>query len=68
VPWEAACLPQAMVAKFMLKRRGYASTLHLGVARDRAGALIAHAWLDGGGMTVVGGAAKAGFTAVGRFG
>lgn len=67
VPWNAVCLPQAMAAKCMLARRGFTSTLHLGVKKS-AGALIAHAWLDAGGMTVVGGAAKAGFTSLGRFG
>jgi Transglutaminase-like superfamily len=65
-PWRAVCLPQAMAAKWMLARRGYSSTLYLGVSKNRA-AFIAHAWLDTGGMTVVGGANKADFTPVGRF-
>jgi hypothetical protein len=68
VPWNAVCLPQAMAAKLMLARRGFASTLHLGVAKGSDGVLIAHAWLDAGGVTVVGGEAKAGFSPIGRLG
>lgn len=54
VPWNAVCLPQAMAAKFMLARRGYTSTLHLGVARTGADDLIAHAWLEAENAIVVG--------------
>lgn len=54
VPWNAVCLPQAMAAKFMLARRGYPSTLHLGVARTGPDALLAHAWLEAGSAIVVG--------------
>ena len=57
VPWNAVCLPQAMVAKAMLARRGCSSTFHLGVGTDGQGKLIAsHAWLVAGGMVVVGAA------------
>jgi Transglutaminase-like superfamily len=41
----APCLPTALVAQFMLRRRGVASKLCLGVRRD-ASALAAHAWLE----------------------
>ena len=46
-PWQSACLPQAMAAQNMLKRRGIGSTLYLGLnkpGRNQAGR-EAHAWL-----------------------
>ena len=41
----APCLPTALVAQSMLRRRGVASHLRLGVRRDVSG-LAAHAWLE----------------------
>jgi hypothetical protein len=41
----APCLPTALVAQSMLRRRGIASKLCLGVRRDGS-ALAAHAWLE----------------------
>ena len=68
VPWNAACLPQAMAAKFMLARRGCPSTLHLGVARKGADDLIAHAWLEAGNAIVVGEPGVGAVTPIARFG
>lgn len=50
------CLPQAMAAQRMLRRRGIRSTLYLGVAPDRADAraIQAHAWLRAGDKIVTG--------------
>jgi hypothetical protein len=42
---SAPCLPTALAAQFMLRRRGIASKLCLGVRRD-VSALAAHAWLE----------------------
>jgi hypothetical protein len=42
---NAPCLPTALVAQWMLRRRGVASRLCLGVRRE-ASALAAHAWLE----------------------
>jgi hypothetical protein len=50
-PWaarfglSAPCLPTALVAQSMLRRRGVASALCLGVRRETS-ALAAHAWLE----------------------
>lgn len=45
-PWlNANCLPRALAAQTMLRRRGVASRLCLGVAREGDG-LIAHAWIE----------------------
>jgi len=53
VPWKAVCLPQAMAAKWMLRRRGFSSTLYLGVTKREA-SLEAHAWLRVGNQVVTG--------------
>jgi Transglutaminase-like superfamily len=45
-PWlNALCLPRALATHAMLRRRGIASRLCLGVAREGQ-ALIAHAWVE----------------------
>jgi hypothetical protein len=67
-PWmNALCLPRALAAHAMLRRRGIASRLCLGVARER-GALDAHAWLEVGNGKVVGGSEADGFTRLAEFG
>lgn len=67
-PWmNALCLPRALAAHAMLRRRGIASRLCLGVARDR-GALAAHAWVEIGNDKVVGGAEADAFTRLAEFG
>jgi hypothetical protein len=54
VPFKAVCLPQAMAARVMLKRRGVASVMHFGAARGDDKPLDAHAWLDAAGVEVTG--------------
>jgi hypothetical protein len=49
------CLPRALAAHAMLRRRGIASRLCLGVARDE-GDLAAHAWVELGTDKIVGAA------------
>jgi hypothetical protein len=45
-PWlNALCLPRALATHAMLRRRGIASRLCLGVTREGQ-ALIAHAWVE----------------------
>jgi hypothetical protein len=53
LPWHPTCLRQALAVQRMLRRRGIASELHLGVT----GVLdsTAHAWVTVGGEAVVGG-------------
>lgn len=55
-PLGFVCLPQAMAAQRMLRRRGISSTLYLGVAPDRADprSIQAHAWLRAGDKIVTG--------------
>ncbi|HZZ90826.1 MAG TPA: lasso peptide biosynthesis B2 protein [Caulobacteraceae bacterium] len=54
VPFRAVCLPQAMAARIMLRRRGVASVLHFGAAKGRDKPIDAHAWLDAAGVEVTG--------------
>ena len=55
VPFKAVCLPQAMAARVMLKRRGVHSVMHFGAAKGRQDKpLDAHAWLDAAGVQVTG--------------
>jgi hypothetical protein len=54
VPFRAVCLPQAMAARIMLRRRGVASVLHFGAAKGKDKPIDAHAWLDAAGVEVTG--------------
>lgn len=62
VPWQAVCLPQAIAAKLMLRRRGVASALYLGLLKQTG--LQAHAWLTVGDVMVTGGSRRQHFTAI----
>jgi hypothetical protein len=53
--WTSGCLPQAIAAKQMLRRRGLPSTVYFGMARTPNGTLRAHAWVRAGATPVVGG-------------
>jgi hypothetical protein len=68
-PWmQAACLPRALAAQAMLRRRGVASRLCLGVAREGT-ELSAHAWLElGQDLIIVGEAQAPRFTRLVEFG
>ncbi len=66
LPFAAVCLPQAMAAKVMLARRGFRSSLVLGVGRDR-NELLLHSWLEAGGMVVTGEAGRSSMTPMIRY-
>ncbi|MCK9372317.1 MAG: lasso peptide biosynthesis B2 protein [Sulfuricurvum sp.] len=67
-PWESVCLPQAIAAQRMLRRRGLEWNLYLGVARDEEGSgLKAHAWLRNGTVILCGAAGHRNFTVVSVF-
>jgi Transglutaminase-like superfamily len=61
------CLPRALAAHAMLRRRGIASTLCLGVAREQ-NAFDAHAWVEVGAKRIIGGEEADGFTRLAEFG
>jgi hypothetical protein len=68
-PWlNAACLPRALAAQAMLRRRGIPSRLCLGVAREGS-KLSAHAWIElGQDLIVVGEAPVPQYTRLVEFG
>ena len=68
-PWASVCLPQAVACQWMLKRRGLAGTLYLGVkiAPDSPKGLLAHAWLRCGSRILTGADGHLQFTVVSSF-
>lgn len=66
-PWQSTCLAQAIAAKMMLQHRGICSTLYLGVVKDGAEGLMAHAWLRSGATILTGEAGWERFTVVSTF-
>lgn len=68
VPWESKCLVQAVVAKIFLRKRGIGSTLYLGVRKSEENSTLqAHAWLDVGDTTILGGENSDQFTVVSSY-
>ena len=67
VPFKAVCLPQAMAARVMLKRRGVASVMHFGAAKGTDKPLDTHAWLDAAGIEVTGYPVAKNFSEIGCF-
>jgi len=65
LPWKPVCLPQAVSAQWMLRRRGIASTLYLGI--NPSSDYDAHAWVRAGRMIVTGGPRPEGFVVVSTF-
>ena len=68
-PWASVCLPQAVTAKWMLRRRRIAGTLYLGVAKGGtpADGIRAHAWLRCGDEILTGERGHAGFVVISTF-
>ena len=54
VPFRAVCLPQAMAAQYMLRRRSVPSIMRFGAGRGTEKPIDAHAWLDAAGVAVTG--------------
>jgi len=67
LPFKAVCLPQAMAARLMLKRRGVKSVMHFGAAKSADKPLDAHAWLDAAGVEVTGYPVKENFAEIACF-
>jgi len=67
VPFGAVCLPQAMAARSMLKRRSIHSVMHFGAAKGEEKPIDAHAWLDAAGVKVTGYPVANGFVEIGCF-
>lgn len=67
LPWEARCLERSVAGHLMLRRRGLACTLYLGLQLE-GGSLQAHAWLRCGTLDVNGMAQAAAYREVCCFG
>jgi hypothetical protein len=73
-PWKSNCLPQALVAKYWLRRRRIPTTLYLGVALNKPEGpamrpeMEAHAWLRCGTLIVTGERSHERFTVTACFG
>ena len=61
------CLPHALAAHAMLRRRGIASRLCLAVARGQQ-ELAGHAWIEVGDHTIIGDTGGGRFTRIAEFG
>lgn len=59
-PVTATCLKKALVLSWLLRKRGIASTLQIGVAHHD-GVFAAHAWLEHNGQVVLGQQERDGF-------
>jgi transglutaminase superfamily protein len=65
LPWHPTCLRQALAAQRMLRRRGIANRLHLGVTS--VDDFRPHAWVAVGGHPIVGSQGLERFVDVGAF-
>jgi len=66
-PWRAVCFQRGLALHWMLRRRGIASILHYGVAKDGEAGLRAHVWVSVDGRDVIGGEEATGFAQVASF-
>ena len=55
LPIVRNCLTKALVAKWLLDRRGYCTQLRIGVKKAEQGQLEAHAWIERGPAIIIGG-------------
>lgn len=67
-PWKSNCLVKALSCQFMLRRRKIPSTLYLGVAKEKNGEILAHAWLRCGNRILTGKETSAMFKPIACFG
>lgn len=65
-PW-AVCLPKALAAHWMLRRRRISSAVCFGVKHDPATGFGAHAWLRVGDEIVMGGRSLDGYAPIAEF-
>ncbi len=66
LPWHATCLAEAFAGQVMLRRRGRAGVVVIGLRRTDS-TWDAHAWLLGASGVLTGGRAARGFTATSVF-
>lgn len=67
LPLEFVCLPQALAASWMLRRRKLKAVLHLGIKVSPNAPMQAHAWSDCAGIPVTGYPVSVDFGEVAKF-
>jgi hypothetical protein len=55
---RATCLSQALALHHLLAREGYASSIHIGVAKEVGAKFEAHAWVEHDGVTLLSSASE----------
>lgn len=65
--WKNKCLAKSMTAQRMLRRRGFDSTLYLGIKKVNDNVGKAHAWLRCGQVIVTGGSIMHEYKEIARF-
>lgn len=55
---DQGCLVNALVGETLLIRRGAAARMHIGVRKEDSGQMLAHAWVEVDGQTVIGGVSR----------
>jgi hypothetical protein len=65
LPWQPSCVPEALAASLMLRRRRVAYRVTVGV--DHADGLAAHAWTEAGSVVVTGGRVRDRFAALSSY-
>jgi hypothetical protein len=66
-PWESKCLVRAITAQILLRVVATPSTLYLGMSKDEASKLIAHAWLRCGELILTGASESRNFQPIAQF-
>jgi hypothetical protein len=59
---RANCLTRALSAETLLRRHGHTASLQIGVSKNGSDRLQAHAWVESGGVIVMGGGEVEGLT------
>lgn len=67
LPLDLVCLPQAIAAQMLLRRRRVSSLMHFGVALETERKLRAHAWLEAAGIGITGYPVAPDFSELGCF-
>lgn len=66
VPWKTECLVEALCARQMLAVRRIPNTVYFGVSKTKSD-VKAHAWVESGGLILVGASGWEDFTAITKF-
>ena len=66
-PWNSKCLVQALTTQKMMREKGIATTIYLGVRKGKDNEMLAHAWIRCGSYIITGGANENEYVVVAKF-